>query len=187
MEKMCLLLLILLTSCSSLQPGDLLFHVANSRNAITDVTPGMIDHVAIVIPGDSVIEAVPRGGVRTTPLDTLRRQEGYYMIGKVRGVDRSASIANARRYLGQAYDHFFLADNKDIYCSELVQFSFVDRHGQRLFAPIPMSFHDSTGQITPYWQQFYQRHDMQVPESMPGTNPGELSQRALVHIKGRLR
>jgi hypothetical protein len=74
--------------------GDLLFHVTKTGNAITDVTPGMIDHVAIVI---------------------------------------------------------------------------------------------SEGQITPYWQQFYKEHGMEVPEGWPGSNPGELSQRQEVRIKGRLR
>ena len=44
---------LLLTSCSSsLHVGDLLFHVVEKGNAITDVTPGMIDHVAIVISKD---------------------------------------------------------------------------------------------------------------------------------------
>ena len=43
---------ILLSSCQSLSMGDLLFHVVEKGNAITDVTPGMIDHVAIVISKD---------------------------------------------------------------------------------------------------------------------------------------
>ena len=67
----------------SLREGDLLFHVVATGNAITEVTPGMIDHVAIVVSKDSVIEAVGRG-VKTTPLDSLRNQEGYYLVGRVK-------------------------------------------------------------------------------------------------------
>ena len=163
-----LAVVMLLASCQSLSTGDLLFHVVAKGNAITDVTPGMIDHVAIVICKDSVIEAVGRG-VKTTPLDSLRRQEGYYIIGRVRR------------------DRLYLPDNDAIYCSELVQFAMVDRDGNRLFAPIAMSFHDASGRITPYWQQFYKEQGMEVPEGWPGSNPGELSQRSEVHIKGRLR
>ena len=176
----------LLASCQSLSTGDLLFHVVEKGNAITDVTPGMIDHVAIVLSKDSVIEAVG-SGVKTTPLDSLRQQEGYYIIGKVRGADPILSVANARRYLGRPYDRLYLPDNDAIYCSELVLFSMVDKEGHRLLSPIPMSFHDASGRITPYWQQFYKEQGMEVPEGWPGSNPGELSKRKIVRIKGRLR
>ena len=176
----------LLASCQSLSTGDLLFHVVKKGNAITDVTPGMIDHVAIVLSKDSVIEAVSTG-VKTTPLDSLRQQEGYYIIGKVRGADPILSVANARRYLGRPYDRLYLPDNDAIYCSELVLFSMVDKEGHRLLSPIPMSFHDASGRITPYWQQFYKEQGMEVPEGWPGSNQGELSKRKMVRIKGRLR
>ena len=168
--------------------GDLLFHVVASGNAITDVTPGMIDHVAICLGADSVVEAIPHKGVVVTPIDTLRQREaGYYIIGKVRKADRQASVSRARRYLGRRYDALFLADNEDIYCSELVQLSFVNRKGEPLFAPIPMSFHDATGRITPYWQQFYEQRGLSVPEGQPGTNPGELSRRQCIRLTGRLQ
>ena len=177
---------LLMMSCQTYRTGDLLFHVASKDNAITDVTPGMIDHVAIVVEKDSVIEAVGCG-VKTTPIDSLRRQEGYYVIGKVIGADRKASVAQARQYIGRRYDRLYLKDNEDIYCSELVQFSFVDAQGKRIFSPIPMSFHDSTGNITDYWKAFYEKEGLEVPEGEPGTNPSELSQRENVKITGRLR
>lgn len=173
-------------SCQTYRTGDLLFHVTDKDNAITDVTPGMIDHVAIIITRDSVIEAVSRG-VKVTPIDSLRQQEGFYLVGKVIGADRKASVAQARQYLGRPYDHLFLKDNEEIYCSELVQFSFVDAQGKHVFEAIPMSFHDATGNITDYWKNFYEKRGLDVPEGQPGTNPGELSQRENVRIKGRLR
>ena len=179
-------LCLMVASCQSYCAGDLLFHVASKGNAITDVTPGMIDHVAIVVSRDSVIEAVG-SGVKMTPIDSLRQQDGYYLIGKVISADRKQSISQARQYLGRAYDHLFLKDNEDIYCSELVQFAYVDAQGKPLFSPIAMSFHDATGNITDYWKAFYEKRGMAVPEGEPGTNPGELSQRENVKIKGRLR
>ena len=175
-----------MVSCQTYRTGDLLFHVASKGNAITDVTPGMIDHVAIVVEKDSVIEAVSHG-VKTTPIDSLRQQEGYFLIGKVIGADRKASVAQARQYIGRSYDRLYLKDNEDIYCSELVQFSFVDAQGKPIFSPIPMSFHDDTGNITDYWKEFYKKQGLEVPEGQPGTNPSELSQRENVKITGRLR
>lgn len=170
---------------SRLRQGDLLFHVVTQSNAITDVTPGMIDHVAIYLGTDSVIEAVGKGVV-ITPLDSLLAQDGHYLVGHVRHLDRRQSISNARQYIGRPYDWLFLPDNDDIYCSELVEQSYVDRHGRKLFHTIPMSFHDDTGRITDYWKRFYAKHQMEVPEGQPGTNPGELSRRSNVQLFGKL-
>ena len=172
---------------AELKKGDLLFHVPTKSNAITDVTPGMTDHVAIFLGGDSVVEAVGRGVVITL-LDSLCRQEGFYFIGRIhkRKFNRKKSLRNALSYVGRQYDWLYLSDNDDIYCSELVTISYVDRKGKPLFALIPMSFHDASGRITEYWQEFYKRHNMEVPEGQPGSNPAELSQRPIIRIIGRL-
>ena len=67
-----------------------------------------------------------------------------------------------------------------------MQLAYVNKKGQPLFTTIPMSFHDQSGRITDYWTQFYAERGLEVPEGQPGTNPGELSQRSLVSIIGRL-
>ena len=209
------------TSCHThfqLREGDLLFHVVDEGegNAITAVTPGGIDHVAIYIGSSGVqkfgsscvpavasdqrssagvqkfgssgdvtgwvVEAVGSGVVMTQMDSLLHRDGGYYLAGRVRGIDRRRSVSNALSYLGRPYDDLYLADNEAVYCSELVQLSFVDRRGERVFEPVPMSFHDSTGVVTPYWREFYSRQGMEVPEGKPGTNPGELSRRKRVRL-----
>lgn len=167
----------------SLQPADLLFHVSDTTNEVTDVTSDMIDHVAIVLTTDTVIEAVSRGVV-LTPIDSLRCQTGYYIIGKVTGVDIDATLQRARSFLGKPYDELFLPANDSIYCSELVQLAYVDAQGRLVFEPVPMSFHDSTGRVTDYWQAFYAARGMSVPEGWPGTNPAELSRRSIVRLTG---
>ena len=190
MKTLCLQVFaaILLASCMSPWPprtADLLFHVAATENAITAVTPGMIDHVAIMISADSVIEAVGKGVV-TTPLDSLRKQKGYYLYARVRHADRQRSIANARRFLGQPYDSLYLPDNEAVYCSELVLLSFVNKRGKPIFQPVPMTFRDSTGQIPSHWLELYERNGIAVPEGEAGSNPAELSQRKIVKIVGKL-
>lgn len=185
---MALLLVTCCTACqTTLRTGDLLFHVADRGNAITDVTPAMTDHVAIYAGHGMAVEAYPGLGVALTPVDTLlRRSAGHYAVARVDGAARRQSVANACTYIGLPYDFLFLPGTEAIYCSELVQLSFVDRHGHPIFGTIPMSFHDASGHITPFWQQFYQRHGLPVPEGAPGTNPGELSQRPQVKVKKRL-
>ena len=175
-------------ACQSpqIRPADLLFHVSEVENSITAVTPAMIDHVAIAVSRDSVIEAVGKGVV-TTPLDSLRTHKGHYLVARVRRADRRKSLENARVYLGRHYDWLYLPDNDAIYCSELVQLSFVDGHGRPIFQTVPMTFRDSTGQIPSHWLELYERNGIAVPEGEAGSNPAELSQRKIVKIVGKLQ
>lgn len=177
-----LLAVCLSAGAQTLKPADLLFHVSPSENAITAVTPAMIDHVAIYLGTDSVIEAIAEGVVITSLSKMLQREEGYYLHGRIKGVDPQRTLSNARQFLGRAYDQLYLQDNEAIYCSELVQLSAVDKDGHPLLTTIPMSFHDASGRITDYWTDFYQQHHMEVPEGQPGTNPGDLSQRKNVKL-----
>ena len=92
----------------------------------------------------------------------------------------------ARKWFAKLSAVILLSSCQSLSMGDLL-FHVVDKDGYRLLSPIPMSFHDASGQITPYWQQFYKEHGMEVPEGWPGSNPGELSQRQEVRIKGRLR
>lgn len=182
------LALLLTVSCRRLQPGDLIFHVVGTGNAITAVTPGGIDHVGIYLGRDSVIEAIPREGVVITPLRAvLSREPGCYVAGRVGKADRRRSIAEARSYLGRRYDSLYLAGNDAVYCSELVLLAYTDRYGTPLLQPVPMTFRDSTGRIPDHWVQLYSRHQMDVPEGLPGSNPGELARRWQVRIIKKLK
>lgn len=211
-----MLLLLIALGCSStnapdLKDGDLLFVVNGNGNNITDVTVGVdglgIDHVAVYAEGN-VIEAIPESGVVESPLDSflVRLSENEtVLVGRVEGLDVRASVDNARRLLGLPYDDIFMPGDSAVYCSELVQMSFVFS-GQRergaadgtdgtdgensaaeaVFATIPMSFHDSTGRVTEFWTKFYAARGLAVPEGEPGTNPGQLSRDPNVRILGRL-
>jgi len=175
---------------------DLFFQIAATSNAITDVTDGVdnldIEHVGIyafLYGQHVVIEAVPRRGVCITPADLFMNRnlspEGkpLVIIGRVaEDVDVKQSLENALGYVGCGYDSLYLPDNKEIYCSELVQKSFVNIDNKPVFTSIPMTFRDKDGNIPKHWTEFYERHGMTVPESAPGTNPGELSRRHNVDI-----
>ena len=87
--------------------------------------------------------------------------------------------------VGKPYDDLYLPGDSTIYCSELVQLNYVTPSGGLVFEPVPMSFHDETGQVTDYWKEFYGRCGMSVPEGEPGSNPGEMSSRPQVTIIGR--
>ena len=175
-----------------LKVGDLLFCCTDTANAITDVTIGFeglrIDHVAVVyrIAGDEeslyVIEAV-KPSVKITPIDTFMYENPRLLVGRVNvDVDVQESVRRCLELVGKPYDDLYLPGDSAIYCSELVQLCFVNHQGDLVFDPVPMSFHDATGQVTEYWQEFYQSRGMTVPEGAPGTNPGELSRRPQLTI-----
>lgn len=173
-----------------LRDGDLLFVVSPTPNAITEVTQKQhtppIDHVAIYFCQEGhpmVIEANYQGVVER-PLGSFLQDSPHVLVGRVRGsLDRATTLRLARSYLGQPYDYVFLPGNGAVYCSELVQLSYVDKRGRPIFGTIPMSFHDASGAITPYWADFYSRRALDVPEGQPGTNPNELSRHPRVRLK----
>ena len=178
-----------------LREGDLLFCCSDTANAITAVTTGLqdlpIDHVAIVhyIGGEQlglpyVIEAV-KPAVCLTPIDSFLSENGRVLQGRLNvDYDMPASIKRCLAMVGKPYDDLYMPGDSAIYCSELVQLCFIDPSGKLIFDPVPMTFHDATGQVTDYWQEFYQARGMEVPEGEPGSNPGELSRRDQVTILG---
>lgn len=122
-------------SVSDLRGGDLLFVVNGQGNNITDVTDGVdglgIDHIAVFSDGN-VIEAIPEYGVVENPLDSflvrLSDRESV-LVGRIEGLDVEESVTNARKFLGKPYDDIFMPSDSAIYCSELVQKSFVFKDG----------------------------------------------------------
>lgn len=180
----------------SLRDCDLLFQAAPSANAITDVTHGAdglrIDHVGVFARIDgrpSVIEALPGRGVCINNIDSFMCRSvsatgvPLVIVGRVTSeFDAEASLCGVLRFIGCDYDSLYLPGNREIYCSELVQMSFVDGDGRFVFDAIPMTFRDASGQIPEFWTRFYERHGMAVPEGWPGTNPGEMSRRSNVKI-----
>lgn len=174
---------------AELRAGDLLFAVNRGGNAITQSTTSPrdlpIDHVGIVCMMDgqpAVIEAAEEYGVTVTQIDSFLKHNPECIVGRVDSLDTKRSIDHAMDFLGLPYDSLFDPDNREFYCSELVQKSFVDIHGNPIFSTIPMSFHDSTGTILPYWTEFYRRNGRKVPEGEPGTNPAQLAKSEKVKI-----
>lgn len=188
-----LLPMLVLCSCTAVKPlceGDLLFCVSAEGNNITDVTTGVadqkIDHVAIVHfdHGQCYALEATHKGVSLNPIDTFMAQR-QNLVMAARLTDTTgvaASVQRALGYLGRPYDFLFMPDDREIYCSELVQLTYRDGKGRLLFNTIPMSFHDSTGKITPFWTDYYERRGLRVPEAMPGSNPGNLSRSSKLRI-----
>lgn len=192
------LLLALCALCADAQDevmeGDLLFAYSTTAGraisdaTVHDTTAPPIYHVAIAtwVNGKLyALEAIDEG-VTLTPYDTFKQRtmsKGGMLIGRLRdrsGIDQS--VSNALEHLGKPYDDLYMIDTQEIYCSELVQLSYVNGSGQRLFPLINMSFHDQQGHILDYWREHYAKRGMAVPEGALGTNPAQIARDPAVEI-----
>ena len=168
---------------STLMSGDLLF-VSDTSGMGTAVkeTTGIYTHVALVERcGDSVylIDATQRHGVArraigsTFAAHTPLEQLAVYRL--VHPFDTAAVITRAKACVGRPYDDWFLPHNGRYYCSELIQAAF------GLFESKPMNWRNRDGKIPDFWKQHFERLGAPVPEGVPGTNPTDLAQSALLH------
>lgn len=150
------------------------------------------DHVAIVAIEDGVpyvIEASSRDGVVMRTLEDFLKDvpisEGRFGVVFKRladvcskGLCVSDVIENAKRHIGEKYDWYFLPDNGRQYCSELVFDSFVDANGDHLFEAVPMNFRNVDGTMPSFWVELFRSLGTDIPEGVPGTNPGGISKSA---------
>lgn len=184
-----------------LKTGDLLFQAGKTSDmsrAITAATEknGRIDysHVGIALhsPGaDSVLEATG-SGVRIVPLrdflDRSARIDGRPAVVAMRLRDTTgtaASVARARSYLGLPYDWSYLPDNGKLYCSELVWESYRTCDGERLFPARPMNFRAADGSMPSFWTELFAELGEPIPEGVPGTNPNDMADEAILEEIGR--
>ena len=179
---------------SNILEGDLLFAASTTAGraisdaTVHDSTTPPIYHVAIAtwVNGSLyALEAID-DGVALTPFNDFKQRtlsKGDMLLGRLRdrsGIDQS--VSNALEHLGKPYDNLYMIDTQEIYCSELVQLSYVNGKGQRLFPLINMSFHDRQGHILDYWREHYARHGMAVPEGALGTNPAQIASDPAIQI-----
>lgn len=196
-------ILFLAIGCGSrkdgLRNGDLIFvglpvaydaETGTMDAAITSATgeEGAVNliHVAIAeVQGDSVwiIDATIAHGVDRHPLDTFLTdftlRDGSYpefIVKRVKGIDADAAVERAKSFCGRAYDLRFLPDNDDLYCTELVQMSYLDKSGKPVFESEPMNWLAADGTMPAYWEWLFGQLGMDVPQGLPGTNPQRMAQ-----------
>jgi len=215
MKRLLIVLLILpLALCcghkqARLQNGDLIFvglpldyHAESGSvdEAISSATgnPGALNliHVAIAeVKADSVwiIDATIAHGVDRHPLDTFLKdftlKDGSIpalIVKRVTGVDADAAVEKAKSFCGRKYDLSFLPDNDDLYCSELVQRSYLKADGEPVFESSPMNFEAPDGTMPPYWEWLFGQLGMEVPQGLPGTNPQKMAESACLLDVGEM-
>ncbi|WP_347216745.1 YiiX/YebB-like N1pC/P60 family cysteine hydrolase [Chryseobacterium sp.] len=190
------LFMILLIQCNSysgsvqLQNGDLLFVTAKEAGlsgAINNVTQkqkmASFDHIGILEKEGHkifVLHAAPKGGSQKQSLkdfieDQKKDQQNIVVYRLKPEYQKSipAAVEKAQSMLGKPYNFNYILDEGSYYCSDFVERAFSDNH---IFKLEPMTFIDpKTGKINAFWQEFYTKKNLKVPEGEPGCNPNGLA------------
>ncbi|MGM0551152.1 MAG: YiiX/YebB-like N1pC/P60 family cysteine hydrolase [Bacteroidota bacterium] len=179
----------------SIETGDLLFQdidcgpLCEAIERVTQSIRGVhFSHVGIAQwKNDNlyVLEA-SQGSVHYTPFDKFLNRSldslgnPKVAVARLDTVQQQLMIdalQHAPEFLGKPYDDFFLPDNDRYYCSELV-YALLEKEDshQQVFVLEPMTYKDpQTGDIFPVWADYFARMKMEVPEGLPGLNPGGMS------------
>ncbi|REC63638.1 hypothetical protein DRF65_02680 [Chryseobacterium pennae] len=190
------LLILLLVQCNSypgtsqLQNGDLLFVTAKESGlsgAINNVTQkqkiASFDHIGILEKEGKklfVLHAAPKGGSQKQSLndfvkDQKKDQQNIVVYRLKAEYQKSISVAieHAHSMLGKPYNFNYILDENSYYCSDFIERAFRDDH---IFKLEPMTFMDpKTGKINTFWEEFYTKKKLKVPEGEPGCNPNGLA------------
>ena len=183
-----------------LETGDLLFQVTGRSaytEAISSVTRGIKElnftHVGVAYVENGktyVLEAVPYGVVKS-PLekffrDAQKSDGNPVVVGRLKPRLRRcipAAIEKIKTLLNKRYDFVFDPDDDDYYCSELIYVSYLKPNGKPIFKMKPMTFRDKqTGEISTLWVEHFKRYKCEIPEGVPGTNPGDMSRSKAIRI-----
>ncbi len=194
------------------QTGDLLFvglpldysldNDTNMSDAIAASTgqSGEINYIHVaILEKDStgqvwIIDATIRHGVDRHPIDTFlvdfTLKDGNLPLLVVMRLKHNQEAAqyveNAKQFCGRGYDVYFLPDNEEKYCSELVRDSYL-HHGEPIFQAAPMNFKSADGSFPIYWVQLFDQLGQAIPQGVPGTNPNTMSKEKCLKRVGELK
>ncbi|MFC3159217.1 Permuted papain-like amidase enzyme, YaeF/YiiX, C92 family [Chryseobacterium arachidis] len=175
---------------SGVRNGDLLFVTAKETGlsgAINNVTQTQknvsFDHIGILEQtkkGTFVLHAAPKGGSQKQNIvDFLKDQRNdgqkiivYRLKSQYQNTIPNA-IENANSMLGKSYNFNYILDENSYYCSDFVERAF---RKDNIFKLEPMTFIDpKTGKTNTFWEEFYQKKNLKVPEGELGCNPNGLA------------
>ena len=184
-----------------LKKGDLLFQLRKGGELEWIISrlfagySGMaLNHVAISTGSGELVEAVMPRVQKTTLTQFIDKSvcDGLgrpcILVARLKStwqplVDEALAFADEQLHI--PYNSDFSPDshsqsdisNRAWYCSAFVLEAFrTANQGKSVFPETPMGFRDlETGEVFPYWVEFYRKVGQPIPEGEPGSHPALLS------------
>ena len=173
-----------------LKNGDLLFVTAKESGlsgAINNVTQkqknASFDHIGILQKdknGVFVLHAAPKGGSQKQNLNQFLKDQAndgqkvvVYRLKPQFQKNIPDAIEKANLMLGKPYNFNYILDEDSYYCSDYIERAF---RKDKIFTLEPMTFIDpKTGKTNAFWEEFYAKKNIKVPEGELGCNPNGLA------------
>lgn len=173
-----------------LKNGDLLFVTAKESGlsgAINNVTQkqknASFDHIGILQKdkmGVFVLHAAPKGGSQKQNLNEFLKDQAndgqkvvVYRLKPQFQKNIPDAIEKANSMVGKPYNFNYILDENSYYCSDYIERAF---RKDKIFTLEPMTFIDpKTGKINAFWEEFYAKKNLRVPEGELGCNPNGLA------------
>ncbi len=173
-----------------LKNGDLLFVTAKESGlsgAINNVTQkqknASFDHIGILQKdktGVFVLHAAPKGGSQKQNLNEFLKDQAndgqkvvLYRLKPQFQKNIPDAIEKANSMLGKPYNFNYILDETSYYCSDYIERAF---RKDKIFTLEPMTFIDpKTGKTNKFWEEFYAKKNLRVPEGELGCNPNGLA------------
>ena len=175
---------------SDLVNGDLLFVTAKSTGlsgAINNVTQkeknASFDHIGILEKTGGklyVLHAAPKGGSQKQKLEDFLEDQSedgqtvvVYRLKSQYQYAIPSAVGKANTMLEKPYNFDYILNENSYYCSDYIERAFRENH---VFKLEPMTFIDpATGKTNAFWEDFYKKKGLKVPEGEPGCNPNGLA------------
>lgn len=185
----------------TLQDGDLLFQDMDCGplcDAIEAVTKGYngndFSHMGMVYHKNDTIYIIEAAGkaVRLTTLEKFSKNTKKPMpVGRLKKQYKKLipdAISFSLKQLGVPYDDEYVYDNGSYYCSELIYDAFKSANKNKPFFELfPMTYKQpGTNDFFPAWVEYYKEIGKEIPEELPGCNPGGMSTSDKIEIIGSL-
>ena len=175
----------------TLKDGDFLFQDLDSSplcEAIENVTPGFNDmnfsHVGIVsiINGTPMVYEAYPPSVQLIDLKVFLNRsldinnKPKVIVGRLKKEYRKSiesAIVFIENKVGTKYDEFFLYENNQFYCSELLYDAFLK---DSIFELRPMTYkYQNSNEFQKQWIDHFKKLDSEIPQGRLGINPGIMS------------
>ena len=171
--------------------GDFLFQDLDSSplcEAIENVTPGFnnmnFSHVGIVsiIDGNPMVYEAYPPSVQLVDLKVFLnrsldiKNKPKVIVGRLKKEYRKSirsGISFIENKVGTKYDEFFLYENNQFYCSELLYDAFLK---DSIFELRPMNYkYQDSNEFQKQWINHFKKLDSEIPQGKLGINPGTMS------------
>lgn len=184
---------------TELKNGDLIFQDMDCGplcDAIEAVTEGYngndFSHMGMVYHRNDTIYIIEAAGsaVRLTTLEKFSKNTSKPMyVGRLKKKFRKLipqAIDFSLQQLGVPYDDAYLYDNGAYYCSELIYDAFKFANNNKPFFELqPMTYKEpGTDEFFPAWVDYYKSINADIPEGLPGCNPGGISTSNKIKVVG---